>query len=133
MPIKNYFNYRLIVLPASQQFEQTDWSGSVCIHCQDMQWCVWKICDAKDDCFTVLLISTLQITNIFLQFYLLFFKLNLIGLWKRIYSTNGINKFSHKGRLLMFVFFQEVGSIIGKKGEIVKRFREEVSLVKYCF
>lgn len=33
----------------------------------------------------------------------------------------------------MFVFFQEVGSIIGKKGEIVKRFREEVSLVKYCF
>lgn len=26
-----------------------------------------------------------------------------------------------------FVYFQEVGSIIGKKGEIVKRFREEVS------
>lgn len=25
------------------------------------------------------------------------------------------------------VSFQEVGSIIGKKGEIVKRFREEVS------
>lgn len=24
-----------------------------------------------------------------------------------------------------FIFFQEVGSIIGKKGEIVKRFREE--------
>lgn len=31
-----------------------------------------------------------------------------------------------------FIFFslQEVGSIIGKKGEIVKRFREEVS---YCW
>lgn len=26
------------------------------------------------------------------------------------------------------VYLQEVGSIIGKKGEIVKRFREEVSL-----
>jgi hypothetical protein len=26
----------------------------------------------------------------------------------------------------LFVFLQEVGSIIGKKGEIVKRFREEV-------
>jgi hypothetical protein len=25
-----------------------------------------------------------------------------------------------------FLFLQEVGSIIGKKGEIVKRFREEV-------
>jgi ribosomal protein S3 len=33
--------------------------------------------------------------------------------------------------LIMYFFFvsvlQEVGSIIGKKGEIVKRFREEVS------
>ena len=31
---------------------------------------------------------------------------------------------------LFFFSFQEVGSIIGKKGEIVKRFREEVS---YCY
>lgn len=30
----------------------------------------------------------------------------------------------------LFVSLQEVGSIIGKKGEIVKRFREEVS---YCY
>lgn len=30
--------------------------------------------------------------------------------------------------ILIFVLqFQEVGSIIGKKGEIVKRFRDEVS------
>lgn len=30
--------------------------------------------------------------------------------------------------VIFFLFsFQEVGSIIGKKGEIVKRFREEVS------
>lgn len=30
-------------------------------------------------------------------------------------------------------FLQEVGSIIGKKGEIVKRFREEVSFVRSIF
>lgn len=36
--------------------------------------------------------------------------------------------------LFLFYFFQEVGSIIGKKGEIVKRFREEVSKhVRYLF
>lgn len=28
-----------------------------------------------------------------------------------------------------FFYFQEVGSIIGKKGEIVKRFREDVSIL----
>lgn len=27
----------------------------------------------------------------------------------------------------MFIYLQEVGSIIGKKGEIVNRFREEVN------
>lgn len=32
--------------------------------------------------------------------------------------------------LFSLVSLQEVGSIIGKKGEIVKRFREEVS---YCY
>jgi len=29
---------------------------------------------------------------------------------------------------LSFLFVQEVGSIIGKKGEIVKKFREEVRI-----
>jgi hypothetical protein len=33
--------------------------------------------------------------------------------------------FNIKVHTVLF-FFQEVGSIIGKKGEIVKRFREEV-------
>lgn len=30
---------------------------------------------------------------------------------------------------ILFIYLQEVGSIIGKKGEIVKRFREEVQYI----
>lgn len=30
---------------------------------------------------------------------------------------------------ILFIYLQEVGSIIGKKGEIVKRFREEVRYI----
>lgn len=36
----------------------------------------------------------------------------------------------HVNFVLLLLHLQEVGSIIGKKGEIVKRFRDEVSFIK---
>ena len=44
------------------------------------------------------------------------FKVNIIVM---VYRLNGLRRFD-------ILYLQEVGSIIGKKGDIVKRFREEV-------
>ncbi len=53
-------------------------------------------------------------------------------LWYEILSTGSISSLLGKDYLICIFSFlfslQEVGSIIGKKGEIVKRFREEVNI-----
>lgn len=59
-------------------------------------------------------------------------------IWSNIYKICLFHsQYSYKLNIntnfaLIFICLQEVGSIIGKKGEIVNRFREEVSQNNPC-